>query len=128
MRLTRDLHGARSELGGSLLLVFLGLIIVMVAIVFGGEFIRESSGSAHVTLLDDAVPWLNTDAKVFAAGAAAAALIIIGLMIAYHGPRRAIRGGRELDDLRGAHPESITMLLPENRSRRLELQRDPREG
>jgi hypothetical protein len=109
-------------------LVFLGLFIVMVAILFGGEFIRENSGSAKVTLLDDTVPWLNTDAKVFAAGAVASALILIGLMIAYRGARRAIRGGRELDDLRDDHTESVTMLLRENAGMRRELQRYRDEG
>lgn len=109
-------------------MVFLGLFIVMAAILLGGELIRENSSSAHVTLFDSTVPFISTDAEVFAAGAAVSALFFIGLLIASRGVRRALRDGRDLDELRDDHAESVAMLIRENAGMRRELQRYRDEG
>ncbi|GLW64515.1 hypothetical protein Arub01_27590 [Actinomadura rubrobrunea] len=102
-------------------MTFLGLLIVVAALVVGAAVIADNTGEAELTAFGEAVPGVSSVWQVFAAGAVVALVLMLGATLALAGIRRAVRLRRELQELRDEHKESIQTLELEKRRLEHEL-------
>ncbi|RFS87105.1 hypothetical protein D0T12_02325 [Actinomadura spongiicola] len=96
-------------------MMFLGLIVVFAAVAAGVAVVLDNSGGAQMTMFGSEIPGITEQWHVFTAGAVLAIVLMVGVMIAALGFKRAISMRRELRDLRDEHQESLETLELERR-------------
>lgn len=96
-------------------MIFLGLIVVLAAIVAGVAVVLDNSGDAQLTAFGDDIPGITEQWHVFMAGAVVAIVFMAGMMIVALGFKRLLGVRRELRDLRDEHEESLQTLEMERR-------------
>ncbi|OLT13685.1 hypothetical protein BJF79_20090 [Actinomadura sp. CNU-125] len=104
-------------------MVFVGFVLVAAAITAGAGVLLANTGPAHLVVFGQDVPLVSNEWQVFVAGAAVAAVFVIGMMITFLGAGRMLRARRDLRDLRDEHEESLTTLEMEKRRLERELAR-----
>ncbi|GAA0597736.1 MULTISPECIES: hypothetical protein [Actinomadura] len=109
-------------------MIFLGLVVVLAAIVVGVAVVLGNTGEAQMTMFGDGVPGVTEQWHVFMAGAVVTIVLMSGLMIAALGFRRAMNMRRELRDLRDEHEESLQTLEMERRRLQQALAQTRRRG
>ncbi|WP_018654086.1 hypothetical protein [Actinomadura flavalba] len=102
-------------------MVFLGLVLVVVAVAVGVSIVLDNGDTAGITAFGEAVPGVENEWQVFLAGAVVTVVFVAGVMVAAFGIRRSLDLRRELRDLRDEHEESITTLELEKRRLQREL-------
>ncbi|WP_207933590.1 hypothetical protein [Actinomadura sp. GC306] len=102
-------------------MVFLGFLLVAVAVLAGTGVVLGNAESADLVLFGQTVPGVSEQWQVFFAGAAVALLFCVGMMLTFTGAARRIRTRRDLRDLREEHEESLTALIAEKRRLEREL-------
>jgi hypothetical protein len=105
------------------MMIFLGLVLIAVSMGLGAGIYQENTGSAHLTVYDTSIPGMTTDGRVFLAGAALGAVLLLGLVLTYAGARRTVRRRQELTDLSEERADSVSILLMENGRLQRELTR-----
>lgn len=96
-------------------MMFLGLILMVGAMVAGAGVVLGNSGEAHLVVFGKAVPGVTEEWHVFGAGVVVTILFVTGVTVAALGFRRAMNVRRELRELRDQHEESMQTLELERR-------------
>ncbi|MFD0684107.1 hypothetical protein [Actinomadura fibrosa] len=96
-------------------MIFLGLVLVLAAVVAGTAVVLDNTGDAELVLFGDSVPGITAEWHVFMAGAVVAVVFMAGAGVAALGFRRAVNMRRELRELRDEHEESLQTLELERR-------------
>ncbi|MFV2173975.1 hypothetical protein ACFHW2_10395 [Actinomadura sp. LOL_016] len=96
-------------------MIFLGLVLVLAAVIAVVAVVLDNTGEAGLTAFGDAVPGVTEEWHVFMAGAVVAVVFMAGVMVAALGFKHAIEMRRELRDLRDEHEESLQTLEMERR-------------
>ncbi|WP_243713479.1 hypothetical protein [Actinomadura sp. 6K520] len=109
-------------------MIFLGLVVMLAAIVVGVAVVVGNTGEAQMAMFGDGVPGVTEQWHVFMAGAVVTIVLMSGLMIAALGFRRAMNVRRELRDLRDEHEESLQTLEMERRRLQQALAQTRRRG
>ena len=102
-------------------MVFLGFLLVMVAIAAGAGVVLDNTGSTRLVVLGETVPGVTEDWQVFLAGAAVSIVFFVGMMLVYTGIANRFRDRRDLRDLREEREESRSSLEREKRRLQQEL-------
>jgi uncharacterized membrane protein YciS (DUF1049 family) len=108
-------------------MIFLGLIVVLAAVVVGVAVVLDNSGNAQMSVFGDEIPGITQQWHLFMAGAVVAIVFMAGLTVATLGFRRAMNMRRELRDLRDEHEESMQTLELERRKLQQALAQARRE-
>ncbi|MGI8336524.1 hypothetical protein ACRYCC_41840 [Actinomadura scrupuli] len=103
------------------MVVFLGLVVVVVAMVIGVDVAVENTAPATLTVFGRTVPQVTTQGQVLLFGAGVTVVLVAGLVIVYFAMARALRLRRELRYLREEAEESITTLERQKRQLQREL-------
>ncbi|WP_026402940.1 hypothetical protein [Actinomadura rifamycini] len=96
-------------------MIFLGLVLVLAAVLAAVAVVLDNTGEAGLTAFGDSVPGVTEEWHVFMAGAVVAVVFMAGVMVAAFGFKHAIEMRRELRDLRDEHEESLQTLEMERR-------------
>lgn len=104
-------------------MVFVGFLLVAAAITVGAGVLLANTDPAGLVVFGQDVPVVGNEWQVFVAGAAVAAVFVIGMMFTFMGAGRILRARRDLRDLREEHEESLTTLEMEKRRLERELAR-----
>lgn len=104
-------------------MVFVGFILIAAAITAGAGVVLANAEPAELVVFGQDVPAVGNEWQVFAAGAAVAAVFVIGMILTFAGAGRIARNRRDLRDLREEHEESLTTLEMEKRRLERELAR-----
>ncbi|RSN70163.1 hypothetical protein [Actinomadura sp. WAC 06369] len=96
-------------------MIFLGLVLVLAAVLAAVAVMLDNTGEAGLTAFGDSVPGVTEEWHVFMAGAVVAVVFMAGVMVAAFGFKHAIEMRRELRDLRDEHEESLQTLEMERR-------------
>ncbi|WP_131735666.1 hypothetical protein [Actinomadura roseirufa] len=96
-------------------MVFLGLVLVLAAVVVAAAVVVDNTGATSLTVFGHEVPGVTEQWHVFMAGAVVAIVFMAGAAVAVLGVRHAIGLRRELRDLREEHEESLQTLEMERR-------------
>ncbi|WP_019633524.1 hypothetical protein [Actinomadura atramentaria] len=104
-------------------MIFLGLVLIVAALVVGAAIVLGNDGAASLSAFGHTVPGVENEWQVFLAGALVSLVFVLGIAVAAGGARRSIDLRRELRDLRDEHEESVTTLEMEKRQLQRELAR-----
>jgi uncharacterized protein HemX len=109
-------------------MIFLGLVLVAVAVATGVAVVMENSDPATLSAFGKAVPGIDSEWQVFLAGALVALLVVLGVSVAVSGMRRSLDLRRELRDLRDEHEEVLSTMEMEKRQLQRELAKARQNG
>ncbi|WP_067451185.1 hypothetical protein [Actinomadura macra] len=109
-------------------MVFLGFLLVAAAVVITVGVVLDNTGPAHLTVVGQTAPGMDSQWQVFLAGGAVALVFIAGAMLTFMGAGRMMRARRDLRYLREEHEESLSTLEMEKRRLQRELARVRQAG
>jgi hypothetical protein len=102
-------------------MIVMGLVLAVVAVLFGVAVVMGNEGEAQLTAFGGSVPGVSEEWQVFMAGALVTVACVAGITLAMFGFRRSMGMRRELRELRDEHEESLQTLETEKRRLEQEL-------
>ncbi|MFD0854769.1 hypothetical protein ACFQ07_21195 [Actinomadura adrarensis] len=102
-------------------MIVMGLVLAVVAVLFGVAVVVGNEDEAQLTAFGGTVPGVGEEWQVFMAGAIVMIACMAGITLAMFGFKRSMGMRRELRDLRDEHEESLQTLEMEKRRLEQEL-------
>ncbi|GAA4238740.1 hypothetical protein GCM10022254_55930 [Actinomadura meridiana] len=104
-------------------MVFLGFLLVAVAIAATVGVVLDNTEPTDLVVFGQTVPGVHEQWQVFLVGAGTAVVLVAGVALTFMGAARRARTRRDLRELREEHEESLTTLEMEKRRLQRELAR-----